>query len=269
MNLCIYCFKKLKEKNKTKDHLFPKSWYPEDTLLDLERWTVPACYKCNQKYGTIEDDLLLRIGICIDPNENSAKGISEKAKNKFFYLSEIDKRKAGRKDKNFEKIIKNLKKYVPNKTLKGMTPKADVRSEMAITIPNKYLLALGKKIITGLEHICRQKLINKGRITEIFYVYAEDNLENSYTKWSKLLNQNKININLGPAFKVEYGVDPKNENTAIYHITIWNHFELWGWAYKPRLKRKILLIYYKLKRYLRYKLNLSEGKPNDKDFNLG
>lgn len=74
---CVHCLKTCD--TLTSDHVFPRSWYPETTPNDLEKWQMPACKKCNKKYGKIENYLLLRFGLCLDRNQEGAKGIPEKA----------------------------------------------------------------------------------------------------------------------------------------------------------------------------------------------
>src|SRR4029079_15657963 len=57
---------------------FPVSWYPDSTPENLERWKFPACAPCNAEYGKLEQDLLLRAGLCLDPATLQASGIPER-----------------------------------------------------------------------------------------------------------------------------------------------------------------------------------------------
>ena len=73
---CTYC---LRFSNKlTWDHVLPVSWYPKSTPADIEKWKVPACKKCNKDLGRTEEELLIRLGLCLEPNSISALGISHK-----------------------------------------------------------------------------------------------------------------------------------------------------------------------------------------------
>ena len=74
---CVHCvgqFEKL-----TWDHVFPESWYPDTTPDNLYKWQIPNCIRCNQEYGKIEKDLMIRVGLCLDPNDPSCAGIVDKA----------------------------------------------------------------------------------------------------------------------------------------------------------------------------------------------
>jgi len=60
------------------DHVFPAAWYPETTPKDLYKWQIPSCIHCNNIYGVLEKDLMIRLGLCLEPDD-PCKGIAEKA----------------------------------------------------------------------------------------------------------------------------------------------------------------------------------------------
>ena len=66
-NQCVICLKNFNDSIegdfRTKEHVFPKSWYPESTPNDLEKWKVPSCKRCNNEYSFYEQDLLIRLGL--------------------------------------------------------------------------------------------------------------------------------------------------------------------------------------------------------------
>ncbi len=74
---CVHCLQFHDEL--TWDHVFPESWYPDTTPEDLEKWKIPACLPCNKDYGRIEEDLLIKLGLCIDPKNHRGAGIAFKA----------------------------------------------------------------------------------------------------------------------------------------------------------------------------------------------
>src|SRR5437868_14538801 len=78
---CIHCRKVMAEK--TKDHVFPSSWYPDSTPANVQRWTVPSCARCNKDFGAMEEILLVRFGLCVDPRKQAALGIDKKVKRAF------------------------------------------------------------------------------------------------------------------------------------------------------------------------------------------
>jgi len=58
--------------SRTWDHVFPRSWYPDNTPKDLEKWQVPACQPCNANYGKLENQLMILLGMCVDPSKAAA-----------------------------------------------------------------------------------------------------------------------------------------------------------------------------------------------------
>jgi hypothetical protein len=72
---CVHCLVELTKPPKsgmltdtsaTLDHVFPKHWFPESTPQNLNRWTVPACHKCNDELSGIEKVLLNRMALFLD-----------------------------------------------------------------------------------------------------------------------------------------------------------------------------------------------------------
>ena len=66
---CVHCLKEGVERNW--DHVLPKSWYPETTPADMEKWQIPSCIACNDRYGKLERDLIGRLGLTLDAKNPS------------------------------------------------------------------------------------------------------------------------------------------------------------------------------------------------------
>jgi hypothetical protein len=49
---------------------------------DLYKWRIPSCYRCNGELGKIEENLLFRLGLCIEPTPETA-GIVAKAQRSY------------------------------------------------------------------------------------------------------------------------------------------------------------------------------------------
>src|ERR1017187_7166227 len=77
MTRCVHCLQMFE--GTTKDHAFPASWYPDTTPEQVQRWTVPSCQACNNRLSKVERELLIRMGLCVDPTQWEARGISTKA----------------------------------------------------------------------------------------------------------------------------------------------------------------------------------------------
>src|SRR5258707_602015 len=70
---CVHCLKDNVEL--TSDHMFPKAWYPDATPKDLEKWQIPSCLDCNQRYGKLENDLLGRVALTLDAKNPLLPGL--------------------------------------------------------------------------------------------------------------------------------------------------------------------------------------------------
>lgn len=74
---CVHCLKEVEERNS--DHVFPESWYPASTPPDVEKWQIPSCIPCNSDYGKLEQDFLIKVGLCLDPHHPASASIVQKA----------------------------------------------------------------------------------------------------------------------------------------------------------------------------------------------
>ena len=74
--VCVHCLKYFDEM--TWDHVFPEAWYPSTTPENLAKWKIPSCRRCNKDYGELEEDLLLRLGMCVSPDAAGAAGIGDR-----------------------------------------------------------------------------------------------------------------------------------------------------------------------------------------------
>jgi hypothetical protein len=74
---CVHCLKEVEVRNS--DHLFPTSWYPDSTPLNLEKWQILSCIPCNSDCGKLESDFLSRVGLCLDPHASASKSVVETA----------------------------------------------------------------------------------------------------------------------------------------------------------------------------------------------
>jgi hypothetical protein len=224
--ICIYCFSLAT----TKDHLFPKSWYPDDTTTDVQRLTVPACAPCNQKFARVEEELFLRLGIALDSSNKGAKGLSSKARNRIDFENEPNTILKKVKEKAFLAVINDLRRFDPKTTLSGLGPLAGVRSSLGIPLGNQRLITLGEKIGRGLEFKLRGQILYPPRKVEVYPVHMTDTLDPYYKKWNELLKKQKKSMNMGSAFMVEWGVDPQNNETSLYRVRMWNHIDFWIWC---------------------------------------
>jgi len=202
---CVHCFIELEKE--TRDHVFPKSWYTDDTPSWVERWTVPSCEKCNQKFGKLEQDLFVRLVPCINPKKAEMSGITNKL------LHTFEKRP------HFLKwLLANSKPYTEDKKPfpgLGPHPEAPIESQLYIPGPNDLLMPVLEKIFRGVEYKISGHYIEPPLNLKIYHVFEEPE------EVKRLLNF-KSTASLGPGFRIERVV-PGNQTFPIFYKTV-----IWG-----------------------------------------
>lgn len=164
--ICTYClgsFDRL-----TWDHVLPLSWYPDSTPDDLEKWKVPACIECNRRLGRIEEELLLRIGLCLEPSSISSLGISHKALravSPHYAKNERDRRIREQKRKKLLGEVKHFEDPPEEGLLPhfGPLPWLQYDGYHAVLIPEASLKSYTEKLVRGMS------LILDGRMLDIDY----------------------------------------------------------------------------------------------------
>jgi hypothetical protein len=202
---CIHCLQELREK--TKDHVFPKSWYTNDTPSWVQRWTVPSCRECNQKFGKLEQELFVKLVPCIDPYKLEASGITNKL------IKTLEERP------HFVKWIRNnLKPYSKDKKAfpgLGPHPGFPIEFQLYIPAPVDLLMSVLGKIFRGVEYIMGGEYIEHPYNLKIYHVEAEPKeIKDIFENWGK-------KEALGPGFKIERATPSDMKRPVIYKQTTW------------------------------------------------
>lgn len=226
---CVYCLNYFEEL--TEDHIFPRAWYPDSTPKDIEKWVAPACFKCNNKLGKIEEEIYKKLAICTNSNDIAASGISEKAVHLYDLSSATNERDKKRKEANLKKILPSLMytDKMPKGLLKNFGPVKNTPHKSTlihVSIP-KLLNPITEKIVRGLEFKLMGKLINTNR--KIKTIHLPDSAEVVALELAQLnnvLEKSGVKVNRGPGFIVRYAKDIYG--SMLYHITIWGKWEIWA-----------------------------------------
>lgn len=146
------------------DHVFPESWYPDSTPRNLAKWQAPSCVKCNSELGAIEKEFLVRISLCLDPNDPASRSIAEKG------LRSMDPRRA--RTQSDRQARERLARKINSELMEGEAiPTAGVypalgerwgrdRSKgMAISIPAQFFRRITEKIVRGITFVETDRFI--------------------------------------------------------------------------------------------------------------
>src|SRR5262249_364511 len=136
----------------TWDHVFPKAWYPDATPQNLEKWQIPSCRECNERLGKIENDLIGRVALTLDPKNPASKGLSVKALRAINPAAARDEGDAAARDARAKKILAEMIKGEPIKEknlLPGLGERwgRPIEQQIAIKIPGESFPAVTEKIV--------------------------------------------------------------------------------------------------------------------------
>lgn len=223
---CVHCLEEVQERNW--DHVLPESWYPETTPSDIEKWKVPSCIKCNKDYGKIEQDLLIRFGLCLDPHHPDTKSIVEKA------LRSI-KPEYGRDRKDRQARQKKQKKIMREMTIFRSVPDHGIfpnfgplhapspEGYIGVALPKHQLEQLAKKIVKGVAFVEDKVFIDEKYSLDIYVlndVGAAPVIE--------AIEKYGVELHRGPGLVVRRAVIPEDRQSGLYAIEIWGRAKLYA-----------------------------------------
>ncbi|MBI3810732.1 MAG: HNH endonuclease [Nitrospirae bacterium] len=225
---CLNFFDKL-----TADHVFPKSWYPESTPENLEKWQIPACHRCNEEYGKIENDLLQRIGLCLDPIEISSLGITDKVLRSIKPEYATSKKDRLHRQKKREKLIRSLmpRNQVPQEAFFpgfGAPSDRNILGNFVVRVPKAGIKALAEKLVRGITFIVDNRFIEKSHFIDL--IVAD---EKSAQDLIEIIRRFGDQYHKGPGIRIGRAVAQDNIDSAVFEIEIWRRFRFYA-TVEPR-----------------------------------
>ena len=222
---CVHC--RAKVKHLTWDHVFPQGWYPENTLPNLEKWKVPACSPCNWKYGRIEEELGIRIALCLERDAPNAKGICEKALRAIDPSHGRNPTDRAKRRKKREKILRSVLRghEIPNAVYPGFEERWNRPKSQQVGIPVRvdHLKQLVEKVVKGITYIEDRVYLNED--TQIQHHVVEPGIAVPLERAVRLHGEIHSRE---PGIEVARAVTPDDGVSALYKITIWGEFVLYA-----------------------------------------
>jgi hypothetical protein len=223
---CVHCLNIFEDL--TWDHVFPAAWYPATTEPNQYKWQVPSCLDCNGKYGALENDLLTRLSICLEPSDPACAGIFEKG------MRAIDPKSAkNEKDKKSrqakrEKILRELwvGEAIPQKHFYpgfGLYEHLPVQDRVSVSISADSVNRLAEKIVRGIFYIEDHLFIEPPYCIES-YVLSEENARPAM----EAINRFGTVYAREPGITVHRAVIPEDRVSSLFAIEIWNRFKVYA-----------------------------------------
>lgn len=224
---CVHCLVELD--NPTKDHVFPRAWYPDNTPEDVQRWTVPCCNDCNGKFGSLEKKLFTRLALCIDPRKAEASGISKKVMEDLGVgVVGIGDDEQSHRQAQLVALLKKTARYKEGmETFPGfgLHEGFPENEQTALLIAKELLDPVAEKILRGCEY-----QLGAGR-----YIEAPYRLEVSFPdedseelEGIRGIFQRIKATHLGPGFSVQRALLDTDSESVIYKVVVWDTLIIYG-----------------------------------------
>jgi hypothetical protein len=216
----------------TWDHVFPVAWYPESTPSNVEKWKIPSCEPCNRAHGKSENDLLVRLGLSLEPDDQDTVHFNAKALRALTPSAASGKKDAAARDAKrrniFGQIASIRARGVPPSAVYpgfGPRPGADL---IALPVPKRAIVALTEKIVRGITYLQDERFIEPPYKID-FYALSEENasrIKQVLAKFGQVYER-------GPALTVERAVTSDDGISSVYRIEIWSRLRAYVFVTDP------------------------------------
>jgi hypothetical protein len=183
--------------------------------------------ECDQEHGRNENELLIRLGLCVGPDRLGALGVSDKA------LKAIDPSMARNPIEKQHRIFKRkqilaemrVASDVPPQTfVAGFEPSPqDLASGRgAVSFPRARLKMLVRKLVCGATYV-----LNEGLYIEadhVITVLIENRVGSGFAK--TFIDQYGTRFHRGPGIVIGQARPAEDRQSAIFEILIWETLAL-------------------------------------------
>lgn len=223
---CVHCLKHFA--SLTSDHVLPKSWYPDTTPKDLEKWQIPACDECNNKYGQLENELLLRFGLCLDPTTIESIGIPEKALRSFdpeYAKNERDREHRQKRREKVERELKPIVTFPKESLLPDFGPYYGIKidQQKVIPVPIAELKLFGEKLVRGTAYVLENRYIETDHKIEVFLPGEIDP-----QPFIDLLDRFGRDDSCGPGINTRIAFVLSDTQSGVFEFIIWDRLRIYA-----------------------------------------
>lgn len=229
---CVHCLGFFEEL--TWDHVFPEAWYPDTTPDNVEKWKIPSCRPCNALHGKSEGELLVRFGLCVDPDDPKNAGIVEKALRALTAESGRDEKDAKAREGYRQKILGQVfeGEAIPYQAIyPGFGPQPGIHDSTRVAVPVSAagIRRLVEKIVRGVTYVHDKKFVESPYKIEQFVLTDEGAapLADILRRFGKVYER-------GAGIVVTRAVVPEDQMTAVYGIEIWGRFKAYAFLERDK-----------------------------------
>lgn len=223
---CVHCLNDPVERNL--DHVFPRSWYPDETPDNIEKWQVPSCIPCNSKYGKIESDFLSRVGLALESEHPASRSVVQRALRSMRPADGRNERdtamRAARRKKILAQTLEGAR--IPREaTIPGMGERwgRPVEQQVAVLLPAESLRLMTEKIVRGIFHVEDGQFIESPFKID-FFVLPDD----PASEWSAILDKFATTYAREPGLVVRRAIVPEDRRSSLFEILFWKQFKTYA-----------------------------------------
>ena len=223
---CVHCLSD--NVDRTWDHVFPRAWYPDTTPPDLYKWQIPSCHPCNREYGTMEEDLLFRLALCVDPHAPETAGIVEKALRSMkpeFAKDERDRAARAARAARLRSELLDGPEIPQSAVYPGLGERwgRPPTQGLGVRVPADSLRRLTEKIVRGIFFLEDNTFIEADHTID-FCALAEDGAG----PIKDVLNRFGREYAREPGIVVRRAVAEDQPMGAVFEIDIWAQFKMYA-----------------------------------------
>jgi len=175
--MCAYC---RVEQGFTRDHVFPRGWYPTTTPANQTKWTVPACDSCNNVKASLEGVVRTWLSASVDPNHDAARGVWEQSVRAIDPTTEKSDRDAGAKRKAQEALISSIirpSQLAPEKSNRLLNVSGSAAADAALQVDNRKVTQLFELFALGCFRYLNKRPLNLGSKIEKYFAHTPDQVD--------------------------------------------------------------------------------------------
>lgn len=203
----------------TSDHVFPRAWYPDSTPQNIEKWQIPSCRKCNERYGKVEDDLLIRLGLCVDNDAAESLGIGTRVVNALNPARAKSDRDAEIRFRKARKLLAEANNNTAQSPALALS-KQGGGGAGKISVSKRSLELLAEKIARGLVWL------QLGRVVGPEYELTVSATPTSLEEFDSLVSAAGQIYERGPGIEVLWAQLPDDRACGIFRIRIFGQLLL-------------------------------------------
>jgi hypothetical protein len=231
---CAYC---VVERATDREHVFPFSWYPDNTPTTVQRLTVPSCRTCNERWKAVEESIGHDLIMVCDADHPDAVGVVDRIAKGWDGSRATTKEEAAHRERRAQRVLDSTRWAPPHAGTPQVPLKAPdgsaVMASPARVLDQAALASLCEKFMRGLffsekkgEELLRSIFVqahllpSPGMTTVPAAATPSPDLLSFIAVATKEL---PIKGSLGPGFRWSRGEGSKGH---FWSFTLWGHMNI-------------------------------------------